>query len=270
MEQFMNNNYYNAGYMGGAYYGQPVQPKAKMTNPLTPEERETLKVDNSFTLQVTPQEMAESVCTHKHPDKGEFSVIPNADGTVTCTICHQTFNPNAVDDKYVGDAVDAVINTLETCKFLAVDMNPEIIRGYFQMIPFLKKLPQFYKLAHQSYMRYNNANPQVQQPGGPNYFNAMNMLTNPAVPIGAPMYGQPAPAAYPYAQANPYGYATPTQQMQMQATPGGMSPFYTQQQPVASQPAPQQAQNPMQMNPPAYEAPKAEENTVQVKEQVQL
>lgn len=265
--QFMNqNNMYYPGYMGGMTYGQQPVQKPMMVNPLTPEEREALKVNNNFSLQVTPQEIAEAVCTHKYSDKGEFAVIPNGDGTCTCQICHQTINPDVVDEEYVKTATDMFSNVLETCKMIGIDMNPDLIRGYYQMIPFVRKAPALFKLSHQSYSKFGNLLPQNQQMGGPNYFGMMNMLANPAIPFGNQMYPG-MQQGYPYG-ASPMPMMSPTQGMQMQATPGGVpNPFYqtqSQQQPVAAQPAPA-------MNPPQYSAPTtSDSNTVTVKETIKL
>lgn len=255
------NNFYNPGYMGGAMYGQPVK-RAQMTNPLSPEERELLKVDTSFKLEVSPQDMARAKCTHRHPDKGEFAIVPNADGTVTCSICHTTFDPNIVNEQYVEETVNGMNNILETCKLLALDLNPEIITGYYQMIPFIKKAPQMFKLANQTFEKYNGNAAQVPYQNGMNYFGMMNMMTAPSVPMGG--YGMPMQAPTPM-----YGYGmTPTQQMQMQSMPMGGSPFYAQQ-PMMTPPV----QQPAGMTPPTYAAPQAPADaasTVTVKDSIQL
>ena len=258
---YYQNNMYNPGFMGGAMYA-PQQQKPLMVNPLTDDERAALKTDNSFSLQVTPAEMAQAICTHKDPQKGEFSAVPNADGSCTCKICHETFNPDQVNEAYVADAVEKMCNVLETCKYLAVDLNPEVTRNYFQMLPFIKKAPQLYKLAHNSFCRYNNANPTVGLNNQPNYYAGFMALMNPAVSFQQPQYG--------YAQPQ-YGYPTPTQQMAAQAVPGG-NPFYQQpMMPIGQPVAPQQPVAPATMNPPAYQAPQQPAgDTVTVKEAVQL
>lgn len=260
-----NENFYNAGFMGGAVYNpQPLKPK--MTNPLTADEREALKVDNSFTLNITPAEAAAAVCTHKDPAKGEFAIIPNADGTCTCSICHATFNPNIVDEDTVVKATDAIVNVLETSKLMGLDLNSELIRGYYQMIPFIKKAPQIYKLCNNSFNRYNSQ-PAVQQATGQvPYFNALNMLTNPTVPMAQPQYGY----GYGYGYQQPMGMQQPmTPMMGMQAqTVAGANPFYAQpqQQPVMGQPAPQQ---PASIMPPTYQpAPAAPQAAAPAKEAV--
>lgn len=268
---YNQNNMYNPGFMGGAVYNpQPVKPK--MTNPLTAEERDALKVDNSFTLTVTPAEMAAAVCTHKDASKGEFSIVPNADGTCTCSICHTTFNPNIVDDATVNQACELVLNCLETIKLMNLDANPELIRGYFQMIPFLKKMPQLWKLSNNSFNRYNAQAPVQQATGNVSYFNALNMLQNPTVPMAQPYgynYGFQQPMMGQPMMPQQMGMGmTPMMGMQAQTVPGA-SPFYKDpaavQQPVNSQPG-------ATYNPPAYNPQPAANNTgdVVVSDQVKL
>ena len=127
-----NENFYNSGFMGGAMYNpQPIVPK--MVNPLTADEREALKTDNSFTLNITPAEAAAAVCTHKDPQKGQFAIVANGDGTCTCSICHRTFSPDMVDEKLVEDATKTMINVLETSKLIGLDLNPELIRGFHSL-----------------------------------------------------------------------------------------------------------------------------------------
>lgn len=247
-----NENYFNPGFMGGMNYNpQPIRPK--MTNPLTAEEREALKTDNSFNLSVTQEDAARAVCTHKDPAKGEFAIVRNADGTCTCSICHATFNPDIVDDESVAKATDTMVNVLETCKLLGLDVNPEIVRGFYQMIPFLKKTPQLYKLSYNAFSRYNNPQPLQQVNGGASYFGALNMLTNPTVPMGQPQYGYQQPMMGQPMMGQPM--ATPFMNMQAQTVPGD-NPFYAQQpmmgQPMA-QPVQQPAAQPVQVTPPAYQ-----------------
>ena len=273
----MAENYFNPGFMGGAMYNpQPVRPK--MTNPLTAEEREALKTDNSFNLSVTPEEAARAVCTHKDPVKGEFAIVRNADGSCTCNICHATFNPDIVDDDSVVKATDTMVNVLETCKLLGLDVNPEIVRGFYQMIPFLKKTPQLYKLSYNAFNRYNNAQPVQQVGGNASYFGALNMLTNPTVPMGQPQYGYgygyQQPMGQPIAQPFQQPVMTPFTNMQAQTVPGG-NPFYAPQQPMGqpmAQPAQQPAAQPVQVNPPAYQPAQtaAPQQEAVVKETVQL
>ena len=260
----MEQNFYNPGFVGGSMYGQqqPVKPKAE--NTLTPEEQKLLKVDNSFTLNVTPTEMAQAMCAHRN--NGEYTIVPNGDGTCTCTQCHATFSPDVVDYEYAKNAVDMAVNVMETAKLMGIDINTQVFRDYYQYEPFFKKLPQMFKLASNSFNRYNQQQP-IQNLNQPSYFNAFNYLMNPTVPMSQPQYG------YGYQQPG-YGQPmmTPTMGMQAQTVPGA-NPFYQQPQPSMGMQQPQPP-TPVTPAPPQYQ-PQAPTQTpapseTVVKESIQL
>lgn len=242
---------YTTGFNGGQTFGAPAMPK--MTNPLTDEERESLKHNNAFTLQVSQTELAAGICTHKDPGTGLYATVTNPDGSVTCNICHTTFYPDAVTEEYVKDHTNAFLNILETCKLLGVDLNSDVIRGVFQMTPFVKKIPELFKMSMSSFYRYNDQNPYANQVANPNNFAMLNNVIG-----GMPMMGQPVMGQQQYMQQPASPYMQPQQYMQQpQATPymqqqsqmvNGGSAFYQTNQP--QQQAPQQYSN---MNPPQYQ-----------------
>lgn len=245
-EQWLWGQGYNGGYYGGnVYQGQPAQPK--MTNPLTEEERKALKNNNAFTLQVTPQELAQAICTHKHPENGNYATVANNDGTVTCSICHRTFDPNAVASvDYVKDVTNSFVNVLETCKLIGLDLGPEVIRGIFQMTPFVEKIPELFKIAQNSFIKYNDGVNTGYNTVSPNTMNMYSQIMTgmPMMPPQPPMMG----GAMPYAQTAQYPYQpqqqtpimnpqqmTPYANMQYNMVPNGQSPLYAnvaQQQPM--------------------------------------
>lgn len=219
---YAQNQGYNTGMpnfqtMG---YGQPQMARAQMTNPLTDEERKLLQQqDDSFDLKIKPEDLAKAICTHKDPANGTFATIANPDGSVTCKICHATFRPNDVDEEFVTKAVDSIINTLQTCKMIGVDLNNDVTRQFFAIMPYLEKVPKLYKMVNKIFNKYNQQNPVMPNNAGQNIVGAFNMLTNPAVPIGGnmPQYG--------------YGYGMPQQTpfMNMQNNMvNGANPFYQQ------------------------------------------
>lgn len=218
---------YNTGFVGGMTYAQPAAPK--MTNPLTDEELKALHQNNAFTLQVTPQELAQGICTHKDPKTGCYATVNNPDGTVTCSICHTTFDPNSVVDvDYVKKVTNEFLNVLETCKLLGIDLSSDVIRGVFQMAPFVKKIPELFNIAQTSFVRYNEASPNAYQAtANPNMWYMFNNLM-----MGQPpMMGQPVQSPYAQSAQMYQGYqqpsVTPYANMQSQMVPGG-SPFYAQ------------------------------------------
>lgn len=286
-----NNYAANQGYNMGMGGMQPMQynpamnnQRPSMTNPLTDEERKLLQTqDDCFDLKVTPVEIAKAVCTHKDPQKNIFTTIPNADGTVTCTQCHETFSPNEVDEAYVEDAKNRMLNVLQTCKMIGVDLMPDVVRQYFAMIPYIERTPKLYKRVNSLFQKYNTANP-VQPQANPNIFGMFNTLVNPAVPMGMP-------TANPYAGMQPQ---TPYMGMQQNMVAG--NPMYQQpmmgypQQPGMGMPQqgypqqqgyPNMQQQPMNqpVNPQGQQQTQQQnqqqgqpnaDNNVQFKEQIQL
>lgn len=210
--------------------------KPQMTNPLTQEEYKILLTEQDcFNLKVTKEEIARAVCTHKHPEQGSFATVPGKDpaGDVTCTICHTKFYPDLVTPEYVKQTTDAMLNILQTLKWLGVDLSSDVIRQYFAMIPYIERVPKLYEAVNNTFNKYHVANPTVQATG-PNIYNMYNMLANPAVAMATPQ------------MVNPYPYYNTMQGMQNNMVAGG-SPFYAQ-----PQQAPQQQMMPQQpyMNAP--------------------
>ena len=238
-------NYQTMGY--APQQGQVATPQ--MTNPLTDEQRKLLRIsEDAFDLKIKPEELAAAICTHKDPATGTFSTIKNPDGTLTCKICHETFDPNQVSATYVEEAVDRIINTLQTCKLIGLDLNDEVIKQFFAIIPYLKRVPKLYKLVNKIFDKYQQGNPTMMNNQGQNIIGQFNMLTNPSVPLTGmqPNYGY-----NPYYQqqpANPYmGYPqyVNTPMSNMQHSMVGGNPFY--QQPGYQ--APPQGQQPQQAAP---------------------
>ena len=262
---------YNTGFAGGLTYATPVAPK--MTNPLTPDEMKALQQNNAFTLNVSQQDLAQGICTHKDPKTGRYATVPNPDGTVTCSICHTTFDPDkVVNVDYVKNVTNEFLNALETIKLLGVDLSDEVVRGVFQMVPFVKKVPDLFNIAQTSFLRYNEANPNAYQAAAnPSMWGAFNnfMMGQPAM-MYQPAMGQPVQNPYGQPAQMPYGYQapmTPYANMQAQMVPGG-SPFYAAQ-PATTMPM-NQPTMPQQQPAPAQEQPAAEQQEVHVNAQMNV
>lgn len=265
-----NNNYFaNPGMM----YGQqaPIS-KPRMSNPLNKEEQEALKnqVADQFSLSLTTLDMAKAMCTHKDPNTGLYTIVENADGTITCTQCHETFDPDACTPEAVEEASKVMKNVLQTMKYIGIDLSNDVIRGFFGFMPYIDKIPQLYKIALNSYNRYNPdlLNGKVQQANnGANIFGAFNNIMNPAAPVyNGYMMQQQMVAPQGGYYYNPQQAAMMGQAQQM---PG--NPFYAQapqQMPPMNQPAPQMQAPQAPVAPQA--APVAQPEQVVVKEQLQL
>ena len=235
----MNNNGYF--YQNAA----PNMQKPRMINPLTDEEAKALQTQqDKFSLSFTMKETGEAICTHK--GDGIYSVVPNKDGSVTCTRCHTTFWPDECTPEYVEDTVKRMQNVLETMKFLAVDLSEDVIRSFFMVGAYINKVPQLYKLVNNSFNQYNNSgmfggNVQAAN-NAQNIFAAYNSIMSPANPVyggnpymqqqammgtpqyvqqpGNPFYGQVAPQQ----QAAPWGYPQQTAPMnQAQVMPNAQT-----------------------------------------------
>ena len=280
----MNNNFqtqtpwgyndgYSTGFAGGTAFNMPTAAP-KMVNPLTEEERNALKTNNAFSLKIEPVEMAKAMCTHKDPQSGKYATVNNPDGTVTCTICHTTFDPNkCVNKDYVQGVVDDFINVLQTTKLLGCDFSSDVIRGVFQMQPFVEKIPQLFDISQSSFNRYQG-NTGYGTVANPNMWQLYNGMMSGA-PMMQPMmqqpYAQPQSAQYPYMgqpmMQQPMGYQPNMMQMNMVPQAQG-NPFY-QQQPQAPLNQPQQTVPTQQAATPAANG-QSNDGTVNVQAQMTL
>lgn len=194
MNNMYNNNYWgNQGYNANFNYGRPNLPNP--TNPLSKDEMALLRQKApQFSLNVSQVDNLRAICTHRD-DKGE-TLMKNSDGSVTCTICGATFMPIKTDVETVTSIFKSVIDCLETMKIMYMDIPNEVAKQYFQMIPFLEKGPQLYKIALEHFEKYNNSS--VMNSNFNNGGNAMaiySALMNPGMMMGMGMpmqqYGQP-------------------------------------------------------------------------------
>lgn len=252
--QFANGNG-TMGYTGAAMNGQAIQ-KPRMVNPLTDEERKALKENpvDEFNLNVTNEELGKSFCTHKDGD--QYAVIVNPDHSVTCKICHETFSPDVCNEEYITETSKRMENILQTLKFLGVDLSGEVVRGYFGFIPYIKRIPQLYKLVNNSFSRYNENTMfggVQQQNNGANIFNAFSAIMNPGMPLyqqqymNQPVWGQQPPTGFnPFYAQQQAAPAAPTVNTQQAAMMGGQQPTapvppaapVVPQAPVAAAPTP--------------------------------
>lgn len=248
-----NNGFpFQNGFNGGAMYTNQPPKKPLMTNPLTEQEVNQLKQKEAgFTLRVDPVELLKAKCTHRDPKTGQFTVVANPDNTVTCTTCGETFDPEALDQATVQKISDLMINALQTTKFMYLDQPDASITQYYQMIPFIKKLPKLYELAMHNFNQYHQASNNVQQANnGFSGFGMLNSMMGPGPAYGGYGFGQPMPN--PYMNQPMMGYPQPqqtafTQQANamVNGNPFQADPNQAQVQPQAIQPqaAPAQTTN---------------------------
>lgn len=224
----MNWNNYQQNQGVNYNYNQKV-PVPKMSQGLTAQEIAELRKNAAeFTLKPTPREILASRCTHRM--NGEPTLIDNNDGSVTCTICGETFN---LIDK-VEDAEEitaAFISLLQSIKSYYLDMPEDYIKELFQPMPILKKMPKLFEVALKDFHRYNRENDIYQNGGGRFAFNTLQAIG--ASPMGAGFgYPQPQPQ---YGMNQQYGapmggYPQPQQQGGFPGFNPAMNGQYQQQQ----------------------------------------
>ena len=209
----MNNMYGNPmGFTPNTFMGQGMvpnqQPLPKTGNWLSGEKYQLLQKGLSqFKLSVTEEELAKGQCNHYNLN-GTSALIPDQDGSggCTCAICGTHFTSREFAQEDVQNATQNILDILNTIKILYLSIDPNAALEYFQIIPFIEKIPQLYNIAVNDFKKYEGVNNMVPAQGQ-NPFNIFSMMTmgyNPA------MMGYQAPMGYAPQQA-PMGYA-PQQQ----------------------------------------------------------
>jgi len=169
MTQFYNNQYGNQPYPQQQQYGamnynaRPIiQPKMTQQSK---DEIELLRRDgeSKFSLALTDLEMTRSGCPHR--ENGRLTYTDNADGTVTCSICRETFNLVDASAADVGMKVADIIDVLQSVKALHLDIPEDVLRSFMPIIEMLKKVPRLYEMAVNTFQKYDvpihqNANDQ--------------------------------------------------------------------------------------------------------------
>ena len=176
-----NNYYYGNGFTSAA------PQKVVMNQMLSKEEITKLKAKNkSWSLQLTEDEVLTEMCSHKDPDTGNICLVDNHDGTVTCSICGETFSlVNDLTDEEVQNICDDFNDVWQTSKTNYGSMPIQAGRAFYKMGALAKKVPQFYKLGQESRKQWNHSS-MVEANRGANAFAQLSMLLNPM----AGVYGQ--------------------------------------------------------------------------------
>lgn len=199
-------------YYPNQYFGQPQygvipqqQPRAKFTQPLTAEMINKLRsTGDSFEVKVSQEDLWRAACTHKengNPTLISEGVNPETGNEILrCTICGESFEMTDVDNKHVEDAVNLLLNLLQTSKTMYLDAPAKLVEQYYQMIPLLKMFPKLYERSQKNFSMYENALGMVpgQTAVGANGFQIMGAMLS-----GNPYAGmayQPPMAPQPWAQ----------------------------------------------------------------------
>lgn len=202
-----------ANLYGAPGYGMnPNMTPAKMTTTLTEEEIEKLRQKGeTFSLQLTKEEVMRGICVHRNAN-GSSALIDNPDGTCTCTICHHTFAAGEYTDDEVQRAVDMVLNILQTCKLLYLDMPDAAAKEFYQIIPLIAKIPKLFNIAADNFRRHEKV-PGFMPGQAMSPFAIFGAMSTP----GAYPYYNQAPAGAPWGGVPGYnGYQNPAPQPQQQ------------------------------------------------------
>lgn len=211
------NYQYPGQFQPYSYTGAPVQygvpvptmPRAKFTQPLTPEIISKLRSrGDTLKMEVSEEDLWRAACTHK--ENGQPTLVVDGVNPETgneilhCTICGESFEMIDASKEEVQKAVDLICNLMQTSKTMYLDASKQLIEQYYQMLPLLKMFPKLYERSQKNFNMYENAMNMYSNPTavGANGFQMMDaMLSN---PYGG--YYQPAPMGYPQPQPAPVGY----------------------------------------------------------------
>ncbi len=258
----MLNQFYNASPMMA---GQTVNVDTKsFCQTLTAEEMESLKqTTEEFTLGITNRDKLISICMHRDLNGKNTLVSDPTTNEVKCLICGESFQlVDRCSEQDIQNAVDNLLDILQTTKTLYVDMPSDAARSFYTIIALIKKIPGLYKISTDNFSKHENAmnNAWGFNAGGNmlGEFNALAYGFNPMMmggfgmgqpmmqpQMGGQVYGQPMAAG-----GNPFGYNQPVAPQ--------VNPAYApQMNGYAYSPAMAAPQAPAA---PAAEAPKADEN----------
>lgn len=229
------------GYYPNMFMNQGVVPSAqplpKTGNWLTAEKYAALQnSQGQFKLSVSPEELAKGQCNHYKLDGSSAIVFDNdGSGGCTCTICGTHFNTKEFGAGEVENATQNILDILNAIKLMYLSIDPNAALEFFQIIPFIEKIPKLYNIAAEDFKKYEGVN-QFNPAGNANPFDVYHMMSfGPVMPM--PGYPQ-QPMAYPQQPVANMGYP--------QAQPGFNPMYGAPQQPVAPgyQPQPGYAFNP--------------------------
>ena len=217
------NNFYNQPI----WNGQSVNvDRRSFCQTLTEEEMNSLKQSqDEFTLGITKEEQLRAICMQR--DINGVSTLEPADGGLTgaakCKICGEVFRiVDKCDDGDIKDAVDNLVDILQTTKTLYVDMPSDAAKKFYTILALLKKVPGLYKVAVENFSKHENAMVNWNFNKG-SVVGEYNMLYSGYNPMQAnfgmmppymsayqqPVMGQPMA---PQNQGNPFGWAGQPQQ----------------------------------------------------------
>ena len=213
------------------YNGMAPQQIQKFNNFLTDEEIKSLQAKkDDFNIAPTNTEIAKARCNHRSQDgTSDTLTVDPLTGKVRCSICGYEFLPLDADTSIdaIKESTSKLLDILQTIKLLFWDFPVDAAREFFQIIPYIEKIPRLYEYAANNFAKHDNpaywslANKNI---GTIQQFQNLQNLFAGGMMFQQPMYQQQpmqpqfapqAPAGYPQAayapQPNPFGgFAQPT------------------------------------------------------------
>ena len=160
---------------------------------LSPEQLALLnKGVSKFNLSVSDEDMAVCQCNHVKTN-GQSALIPDNDGSngYTCSMCGTHFYMRQTTKEEVKINTDYITDVLNTIKVMYLSLDPSMALQFFQIIPFIQKIPDMYEIAMNDLRKYDSVGNFIDTNGTANPFNLFNSLTNPGYNAGfAGMQGQ--------------------------------------------------------------------------------
>lgn len=219
-------NMYTNGFMPAPGMVPNQYQQKKTINWLPAEDLALLQKGLSqFKLSVTKEELAKGQCNHYDSATGSSTLIPDADGSggCTCGLCGTHFYTKDFSAEEIKNATENILDILNTIKIMYLSLDPNAALEYFQIIPFIEKIPDLYNIAVQDFKRYEGIDSFVPGSNGYNVnpFNIYAMMTQPGwgmVPPQQQMYGYGYPQNGAMQQPNmapqqPQAAQMPNQQM---------------------------------------------------------
>lgn len=213
---------YNTTGQDAYYTGAMASTKQK--NALTSEEIKLLAGNNpQFSLKLGQTEYLRAVCTHRTEDgTHDTLVMDQVTGKFRCTVCGYVFDiiDPSTSKEEIRESISLVQDIMQTAKILYIDMPVNVAREYMQIIAMLDKLPEFFEIAANNYLKHETSlagwNYNNKNAGAAQLFNILNngmsggaypqagMVNNAAVgfaPDGRPLVMAPDGSLVPVGMA---------------------------------------------------------------------
>lgn len=181
----------NYGYVG---VSTPTPIKTQLRQILTKEEIELLKKKKpAVTFDLTNEDYLAAICTHIDISTGQYTLADNEDGSLTCSICGETFffiDPNSneiLSPEEFKVVLDRFKDIIQTMKLYIPNMSDEQARTIFPSIfATIKAIPKVYEqgaeilLAIKNQVDNNSKLPHTTQNIMNLYYELMRNKVNPS------------------------------------------------------------------------------------------